>query len=62
MGGGGRSITILAAALVLALALGALLWPGLGPTRGRGILLVFDSSGDKDRIAKFYEPLLNFLN
>ncbi len=62
MGGGGRSITILASALVLALALGALLWPGLGPTRGRGVLLVFDSSGSKARITNVYEPLLHFLN
>ena len=62
MGGGGRSITLLAAALVLALALGALLWPGVGPTRGRSILLVFDSTGDKVRITNVYEPLLHFLN
>ncbi len=62
MGGGGRSITILASALVLALALGALLWPGVGPTRGRGVLLVFDSSGNKVRITSVYEPLLHFLN
>jgi len=62
MGGGGRSITILASALVLALALGALLWPGGGATRGRGVLLVFDSSGNKVRITSVYEPLLHFLN
>ncbi len=62
LGGGGRLITILAAGLVLVLALGALLWPGVGPTRGRGVLLVFDSSGDQARIAKVYEPFLHFLN
>lgn len=62
MGGGGRSITILASALVLALALGALLWPGVGPTRGRGVLLIFDSSGNKARTTSVYEPLLHFLN
>lgn len=62
LGGGGRSITILAAVLVLVLALGALLLPGLGPTRGRGIFLIYDSSGDQVRVAKVYEPLLNFLN
>ncbi|MCK9996005.1 MAG: hypothetical protein KAH56_06975 [Candidatus Krumholzibacteria bacterium] len=62
LGGGGRPITILAAVLVLALALGALLWPGVGPTRGRGVLLVFDSSGDQVRITNVYEPFLHFLN
>jgi len=62
MGGGGRSITILAAVLVLVLALGALLWPGVGPTGGRGILLIFDSSGDQVRITRVYEPFLHFLN
>ena len=60
--GGGRSITVLTGVLVLVLALGALLWPGSGPTRGRGVLLVFDSSGDRIRIANVYEPLLQFLN
>ena len=60
--GGDRSVTILTGVLVLALALGALLWPSAGPPRGRGVLLVFDSSGDRIRIANVYEPLLQFLN
>ena len=60
--GGGRSIPILTGFLVLVLALGALLWPSNGPNRGRGVLLVFDSSGDRIRIANVYEPLLQFLN
>ncbi len=62
LGGGGRSITILAGILVLALALGSLLWPGVGPSRGRGVLLVFDSSGDQVRITNVYDPFLYFLN
>jgi hypothetical protein len=60
--GSGRSITILAALVVLALAVGALVWPGGGPSRGRGVFLVFDSSGDRSRSAKVYEPLLHFLD
>ncbi len=62
MGGGGRSLTLLAGFLVLVLALGALLWPGGGPAEGRGVFLVFDSTGNGSRTAQVYEPLQNFLN
>ncbi len=61
-GGGGRSITVLAGVLVLVLAFGALLWPGSGPSRNRGVFLVFDSLGDRVRVVNVYEPLLKFLN
>lgn len=60
-GGGGRSLTFLAGVLVLVLALGALLWPGAGSKRGRGTLLIFDSSGDGNRVARVYDPLLAYL-
>ena len=62
LGGGGRSITLLAGVLVLVLACGALLWPGSGPSRSRGVFLVFDSTGDRVRVVNVYEPLLQFLN
>lgn len=61
-GGGGGPITILAGVIVLCLALGALLWPGGGGTKGQAVFLVFDSTGDRDRISRVYEPFLNFLN
>jgi len=60
--GGGGLITIGAGVLVLLLALGALLWPGGGPARGRAVFLVFDSTGDRGRVAKVYEPFLHLLN
>lgn len=60
--GGIGLITIGAGVLVLLLALGALLWPGGGPTQGRAVFLVFDSTGDRARIAQVYEPFLHFLN
>jgi hypothetical protein len=62
LGGGGRSITALAGALILVLAGGALLWPGSGPSRNRGVFLVFDSTGDRVRVVNVYEPLQQFLN
>lgn len=62
LGGGGRSITVMAAALVMILACGALLWPGSGPSRSRGVFLIFDSTGDRGRLVQVYEPLLQFLN
>ena len=62
LGGGGRSLTILAGILVIALALGALLWPGGGDRRGRGVLLVYDSSGEGGRVGRVYEPLRVYLN
>ncbi|MEN8007166.1 MAG: hypothetical protein ABFS42_09125 [Candidatus Krumholzibacteriota bacterium] len=61
-GGGGRTRAIVAGIIVLALACGALLWPGSDSSRGQGVLLVFDSSGDAARAATVYEPLVNFLN
>lgn len=61
LGGQGRSITVLAGALVLVLACGALLWPGSGPSRSKGVFLVFDSTGDRGRIVQVYEPLLQYL-
>jgi hypothetical protein len=61
-GGGGGPITILAGVIVLCLALGALLWPGGGGTRTQAIFLVYDSTGDRDRITRVYEPFLHCLN
>ena len=38
------------------------MWPGGVRTRGRAVFLVFDSTGDRDRITRVYEPFLHFLN
>lgn len=59
--GRGRRRAILAGILVLALAGGALLWPGNNAPRSRGIFLVFDSSGSGNREVSVYRPLANFL-
>jgi hypothetical protein len=58
----GFSITVLAAVVILVLAGGALLWPGDGPSRNRGVFLVFDSTGDGVRTTGVYEPLRQFLS
>ncbi len=61
-GGRGRLRAVLAGVLVLGLAAGALLWPGANPSRGRGVFLVFDSSGSPARETGVYKPLADFLN
>jgi hypothetical protein len=52
----------LAGILVVLLAVGALLWPGGGSNGGRALFLVFDSTGDRARVKRVYEPVLQFLN
>ena len=59
--GRGRLLTLAAAGLVLALAVGALIWPGDGGMRGQGVFLVFDSSGRVERTDEVFEPLALFL-
>lgn len=59
--GRGRLLTLGAAALVLALALGALIWPGGDGLHGQGVFLVFDSSGRVERTDEVFEPLALFL-
>jgi hypothetical protein len=61
LGGAGRSLTVLAGLLVVALALGAMLWPGSDSQPGRAMVLVYDSSGDTARTGLVYEPLLAYL-
>ncbi len=61
-GGRGRTRAILAGILVLGLTCGALLWPGGNHSRGQGVLLVLDSSGNLTREAAVYKPLANFLS
>lgn len=58
---GGLSLTVMAGLLVVVLALGALLWPGSRSERGRGIVLVYDSSRENGRVHLVYEPLRAYL-
>jgi hypothetical protein len=57
----GRRVSTIAAALVLLLALGAVLWPGGQRQAFHGVCLVFDPCGGKARVASLYGPLTNFL-
>jgi hypothetical protein len=61
-GGRGRMRAILVGALVLALTVGAMLWPGSNPSPNRGIFVVFDSSGNTARQAAVYQPLADYLD
>jgi len=54
---GTGKITAAAAAAVLVLALGAVLWPRAAGRDGTVPLLVFDASGRSDRQVRVYEPL-----
>ena len=54
-------LTLGAAALVVLLAAGSLLWPRSSQQDAAHALLVFDSSGDQGRIAAVYEPLCAYL-
>jgi len=54
-------LTIAAGALVVALALGAMFWPEGEKFQQSPSLLVFDSSGEADRIPAVYEPLREYL-
>lgn len=56
-----RKVTLTAAVLVLALAVGAVLWPRRGGDAGRLRLLVFDTSGRQDRAECLYENLARYL-
>lgn len=60
-GGGVSPVTLAAAALVVFLAVGALLWPHGGARDHTHVLLVFDSSGDPARVARVFDPLRDFL-
>lgn len=56
----GSRISLLAAAMVVVLALGALIWPGGEPRSLSGICLVYDPLGS-ERDADLYDPLVVFL-
>ncbi|MBU8871468.1 MAG: hypothetical protein KOO60_11440 [Gemmatimonadales bacterium] len=57
----GHRVSALAAAMVLLLALGAVLWPGAPETHFHGVCLVFDPAGGKDREVALFHPLTDFL-
>lgn len=57
----GSSISLAAAAIVILLALGALIWPGGAPDGLRGVCLVYDPLGGM-RDDVLYEPLVAFLS
>jgi len=57
----GSRLSLIAAAIVLLLTAGALIWPGGGTGAFRGVCLVFDPSGSA-RESNLYEPLVAFLS
>lgn len=57
----GSTISLAAAAIVILLAAGALIWPGGKPDGLRGVCLVYDSLGSQ-RDDVLYEPLVDFLS
>ena len=57
----GRRVSALAAALVLLLALGAVLWPQNQRPDFHGICLVYDPAGGSARTASLFRPLTDFL-
>lgn len=56
----GSRISLAAAAVVILLALGALIWPGGAADGLRGVCLVYDPLG-AEREADLYRPLIDFL-
>jgi len=58
---GGRWVTLVAGAVVLLLALGAVLWPRGADRHQAHTLLVFDPSGSQERMVGFFVPLRKYL-
>ena len=57
----GQTVTLAAAFFVLLLAVGAVLWPAGNNDSLCGVVLVFDPTGDVQRIDALYRPLAGFL-
>jgi len=55
-------MTIVAAAMIIVLAMGSLLWPRLRDMGQSHVLLVFDSSGDESRVKGAFGHLGSYLS
>lgn len=53
--------SLLAALLIVLLAIGAVIWPRGGGQGGTALLLVYDTSGQAQRLESIYRPLADYL-